>query len=64
MTRSDAIREFETDIAPELCDTAPATLRTAWNDWTDGLSRDGAPRARDWMYPKRVRIRGRWCPTE
>ena len=64
MTRNEAIREFETHIAPNLCDRSPATLRTAWNDYTDGLSKSGTPRAYNWTYPKRVRIDGQLYATE
>lgn len=64
MTRNEAIGIFEADVAPHLCDLSPATLRTAWNDWTDGLSKSGTPRAYDWAYPKRVRVNGKWYRTE
>ena len=56
MTRNDAIREFEAYIVPGLCDYSPATLRTAWNDYTDGLSKSGTPKAYNWSYPRRVRL--------
>jgi hypothetical protein len=59
MTRNQAIGVFESEIVPGLCDFAPATLRTAWNDWTDCLAKSGNPRAYDWMYPKKIRVNGK-----
>ena len=64
MTRNDAIKVFETEIAVHLSDFSPASLRTTWNDWTWGLSKSGVPKAYNWTYPKRVRIRGKWYRTE
>jgi hypothetical protein len=64
MTRNDAVREFESTIAPGLCDYSPATLRTAWNDYTDALSKSGTPAAYNWSYPRWVRIAGRTYRTE
>jgi hypothetical protein len=64
MTRNEAIREFEAEIVPGLCDLSPATLRTAWNDWTDGLSKSGTPSAYNWTYPRRVRVNGKTYRTK
>lgn len=64
MTRNEAISIFEAEVAPHLPDLSPATLRTAWNDWTDGLSKGGMLKAYGWMYPKRVRVNGKWYKTE
>ena len=64
MTRNQAIAVFESEIAPGLADYSPATLRTAWNDWTDGLSKGGIMKAYNWTYPRRVKIHGRTYRTE
>ena len=64
MTRNEAIKEFEQFVVGTLPDGSPATLRTAWNDYTDGLAKSGIPKAYNWTYPRRFRVLGRWHRTE
>ena len=64
MRKNQAIMAFEEHLAPHLPDLSPATLRTAWNDYTDGLAKGGVPEAYNWTYPRRFRVLGRWHRTE
>jgi hypothetical protein len=64
MTKAQAIQEFQHWAEERICDTAPATLRTCWNMYTDNLSKNGVPKAYNWVYPKTFIIHNRKCKTE
>jgi hypothetical protein len=64
MTKREAIKIFEQWAQDHACDFSPATLRTCWNDYTDSLSKNGHPKAYNWIYPKTFTIGNRKYRTE
>jgi ABC-type amino acid transport substrate-binding protein len=62
MTKVQALRRFRREVAPGVVARygkrdKPA-CREAWNDWTDGLHKDGQITARQydtWLGPKSCR---------
>jgi hypothetical protein len=62
VTYQDAAAEFKRDVLPGVVERYGATdgpaIRGAWNDWTDGLCRDGriSERQRDvWLCPVKTK---------
>ena len=54
MTNREANLIFDRDYAPQIGRDDKPALRTAWNDWTDSLHRDGVITDRqreNWTYP-------------
>jgi hypothetical protein len=55
MTKVQAAWEFKTYHLPALCDQRPTTRRTAWNDFTDYLYKDGRitlAQVSCWVFPR------------
>ena len=64
LTKAQAKADFEDWAAGHIADLSPATLRTAWNDYTDSLSKDGVPKAYHWTQPRVFTIAGRKYRTQ
>ena len=54
MTKQEALRYFRENIQPYV-GSDPTSIRTAWNDWTDSLQKDGQITQRQyetWLGPR------------
>lgn len=65
MTRNDAVREFTEAILPDVLKRYgphdKTAIRTAWNEFVDGLQKDGRiteRQASTWLGPAITRARG------
>ena len=60
MTKQEALRYFRKHILPFLDSTDRTAVRTAWNNWTDSLQRDGQITLRQyetWVGPPERKTR-------
>lgn len=62
MNRVQALRRFRRDVVPSVPANDKPACREAWNNWTDGLHKDGEITRRQyetWSGPKSCKARKR-----